>query len=81
VATLYLRKKTRIAWLITGIPCLAMMGIALWASVLNQAQFMQSFNILLSGLNGVILILVLIIGVELVGVFLQRKRGIMNAVQ
>jgi hypothetical protein len=42
---------------------------------------MQSFNILLSGLNGVILILVLIIGVELVGVFLQRKRGIMNAVQ
>ncbi|MBD98169.1 carbon starvation protein A [bacterium] len=81
VATLYLRKKTRIAWLVTGIPCLAMMGIALWALILNQAQFMQSFNILLSGLNGVILILVLIIGVELVGVFLQRKRGIINSVQ
>ncbi|MFT5170507.1 MAG: carbon starvation protein [Candidatus Marinamargulisbacteria bacterium] len=54
VATVYLKKKSGRAWIITGIPCVFMLSMTLWATVIHQLQFFASRNILLSIINLVI---------------------------
>jgi carbon starvation protein len=57
VATVYLREKSRWFFLITGVPCIALMITTLWASWMNQLSFIAEGKIVVSAVNGVILIL------------------------
>ncbi len=66
VGTVYLHKKGGKQWLITALPCVFLMGITLWASVLNQLQFMQEGAIVLSLVNGAIMVLALLMSFEMV---------------
>ncbi len=65
VGTVYLHKKGGVKWLITAIPCGFLMGITLWASGLNQIQFMREGAVILSLVNGLIMGLAIIMTVEM----------------
>ncbi len=64
VITLYLRTRGGAKWLIAGLPAAFMSIMTLWASVLNQANFFTSRNVLLLTVNGIVILLVLWISVE-----------------
>jgi carbon starvation protein len=64
VITLYLKRKTRTGWLIAGLPALFMVIMTLWASLLNEINFINDQNWLLAGVNGIIILLVILIVVE-----------------
>ncbi|MFC1770525.1 carbon starvation protein A [Candidatus Margulisiibacteriota bacterium] len=73
VITVYLRRKGGLKYLFTGIPCLIMLGLTIWASVLNQISFFQSQNLFLQALNFGILALAIVMSYETLVVFLKRK--------
>ncbi|MHB2155890.1 carbon starvation CstA family protein [Calditrichota bacterium GD2] len=64
VITLYLRGRGGLKWMISGLPALFMAGMTLWASILNQLNFVSAQKILLLSINGIIILLVLWIAVE-----------------
>jgi len=64
LVTLYLKRKSRMKWLISGIPALFMSVMTLWASVLNQFQFGVENNLLLQIINAAIVLIVLWIIIE-----------------
>ncbi|MHB2148007.1 carbon starvation CstA family protein [Calditrichota bacterium LG25] len=77
VITLYLRGRGGLKWLISGLPALFMAGMTLWASILNQLNFVAAQKILLLSINGVIILLVLWIAVEgLIKFFSDNKKGV-----
>ncbi|HHE54947.1 MAG TPA: carbon starvation protein A [Caldithrix abyssi] len=64
IITLYLRTKGGVKWLVAGLPALFMAVMTLWASLLNQTNFISARNILLLSVNGIIILLVLWISIE-----------------
>jgi len=64
VITLYLRKRSNTQWLIAGIPAAFMVVMTLWASLLNEINFIQDQDWLLTGVNGLIILLVVLIVIE-----------------
>ena len=64
IITLYLRTKGGLKWMVSGLPALFMAIMTLWASVLNQENFISAKNILLLFINGLIILLVLWISIE-----------------
>ncbi|RAP32892.1 carbon starvation protein A [Candidatus Marinamargulisbacteria bacterium SCGC AG-439-L15] len=75
VATVYLQKHRGWAALITGIPCVFMLGITTWASILNQIQFYQQSTLVLLILNTCILVLSLLMVSETVLVLYQQRQA------
>ncbi len=73
VITLYLQAKGKYKWLITGIPALFMSIVTIWASILNETDFLSSGNILLIIVNGAITILVISITFEGFSRFLSAE--------
>lgn len=73
VATAYLRRKGGLKYLVTGIPCIIMTVISVWAIFLNQLEFWRSGTHLLSVINGVVLLLSLAITVEAAQVIIKGK--------
>ena len=65
IATAYLHKKGGVKWLVTAIPCVGLMSMTLWASILNQVKFNTSNNIVVGSLNLIIMGLAMIISVEI----------------
>ncbi|RAP33144.1 carbon starvation protein A [Candidatus Marinamargulisbacteria bacterium SCGC AG-410-N11] len=74
VATIYLLKLGGKKWLLTGLPCMVLMGITSWASLLNQIHFFQAQQWLLVMINGVILVLSLVMIVEAILVMITGGR-------
>jgi carbon starvation protein len=64
VIALYLKNKSNTRWLTAGIPAAFMVVMTLWASLLNEINFIQEQNWLLAGVNGIIILLVLLIVTE-----------------
>jgi carbon starvation protein len=80
LATLYLRKKNGLKWLITGIPAVFMSVMTLWASLMNQVEFGADNNILLQVINAAIILIVTWIIIEgLVKFFTQEKTMLTQA--
>ncbi len=73
VVTMYLRRQSVYKWLISGIPAVFMVVMTLWASVLNQINFINDQNWLLVGVNGVIILLVVLIVIEGLKTFFAVK--------
>ncbi|MFC1752895.1 carbon starvation protein A [Thermoproteota archaeon] len=75
VASVYLKKKGGIKWLVTGIPCFFMLVVTLWGAVLNQIQFVFAENRLLIAMNIVIFMLALAMLLESIAVLFKTKSG------
>jgi carbon starvation protein len=72
VATAYLRQKGGLKWLITALPCGFLMAITLWASWLNQVQFIGDRNLFLMSVNGIIMLLAVVMAIETVALLLKK---------
>jgi carbon starvation protein len=64
VITMYLRRKSATKWLISGIPAVFMVVMTLWASILNEINFINDQNWLLVFVNGMIILLVILVVIE-----------------
>lgn len=64
IITLYLKPKGNNKWLVAGIPALFMSVITFWATIMNQNSFMSNNEILLSVVNGIIMVIVLWVTIE-----------------
>ena len=69
VVTMYLKNKGGLKFLLTAIPCLAMLIITNWAMVKNEMNFIESKNWLLAFAGAGIFILALWMAVETLIVF------------
>ena len=73
VVSIYLKKKGGIKYLLTAIPCVFMLAMTLWATVINELAFIQQGKVLLGIVNGITLILAIWMVVETVIVFIHTK--------
>jgi len=64
VVTLYLKRQGGLKWIAAGLPAVFMSVMTLWASVLNQVEYGSEDNVLLQGINAVIILIVLWITIE-----------------
>ncbi len=73
VATVYLKAKGGLKWLVPGLPAAFMAVMTIWALVLNQTKFIAGHNLLLVILNVVILLISVWITLEGLIKFLTIK--------
>lgn len=73
VVSIYLKRKGGIKFLLTAIPCVFMLTMTLWATIINEIAFFKQEKILLGIVNGVTLLLAIWMVVETVIVFLRKK--------
>lgn len=64
IITIYLKQKGGWKWIVSGIPAVFMTVVTFWASIINQINFYNEQNYLLSVVNVVVLIIVLWITIE-----------------
>lgn len=64
VITVYLRQKGGLKWLVSGIPAVFMIIVTLWATVLNEIEFIRNSQWLLTAVNSIVMIAVLVIVYE-----------------
>jgi carbon starvation protein len=64
VISVYLKTRGGYKWLVSGIPAVFMAVMTLWASGVNQRLFAQSHNLLLQGVNVMIILITCWIVVE-----------------
>ncbi len=74
VVTVYLRRKGGMKFLVSGLPCLFMLVMTVWAMVLNELTFVHQSDWLLASLNAVVLVLAVWMVIE-VAVSLVRRWG------
>lgn len=79
IVTLYLRRKGSFYWLVGGLPALFMAVMTLWATLMNQADFLDRLQWLLFVVNGIIAVIVIWITAEGVVKFFRTPK-IRNAV-
>jgi carbon starvation protein len=72
IITVYLRHRGGFKWLFAGIPALFMTVVSFWATILNQKQFLSD-NLLLSVINGIIILAVLWVTVEGAAALIRTK--------
>lgn len=69
VVTIYLKRKGGLKFLVTAIPCLIMIVIAVWAMVKNEMNFLSDKNWLLVAISAGVFLLALWMLVETIIVF------------
>ncbi len=58
IATVYLKSRGGLKWLVTGIPAVFMVVMSFWATIENQIRFLQN-NVLLTTINFIIILSIL----------------------
>ncbi len=64
IITIYLKSKGGLKWLVSGIPGVFMAIMTIWGVIVNQTMFLGAQNLLLSIINGAILIVSIWIVIE-----------------
>ncbi len=64
IVTIYLKSRSGLKWVATGIPAVFMTVMTLWAAIMNQIDYSNASNILLQVINVVIIVLVALIVIE-----------------
>ena len=64
IITLYLKTKGGLKWLLSGLPAAFMAIMTIWGVIVNQTQFLGANNLLLTIINGAILVLAIWIVIE-----------------
>jgi len=72
--TVYLKRAGGYKLLLTAVPAFIMLIITVWGVSLNEISFIQQGNIMLSILNGVILLLALWLTVEGIIILMRKRR-------
>ncbi len=72
--TIYLKKKGGVKFLISGIPAVFMIVVTVWALIINQINFINAQNWLLTILNAVILIIAVWIVFEGFSAFMSSEK-------
>ncbi len=73
VITIYLKKKGALKWLIAGLPAIFMSVMTLWATIINELNFIHNKKILLIIINSLIIIIVISIIFEGIKSFFNTK--------
>ncbi len=73
VATVYLKARGGLKWLVPGIPAIFMAVMTVWALALNQTEFLAGHKTLLVVLNAVILLISVWVAIEGLIKFLTIK--------
>ena len=69
IITLYLKSKGGLKWVVAGIPAVFMAVMTIWGVIVNQTLFLGANNIMLSVINGIVLIVSIWIVIEGVAKF------------
>ncbi len=72
--TIYLKKKGGMKFLVSGIPAVFMIVVTVWALIINQINYINAQNWLLTILNAAILIIAVWVVFEGVAVFLSGEK-------
>ncbi|GBC63356.1 carbon starvation protein A [Desulfonema ishimotonii] len=64
VITMYLKTKGGMRWMVAGIPAVFMLVMTLWATILNEIQFISSGKTLLMIINSIVILIVIAIAFE-----------------
>jgi len=64
IITIYLRRKGGLKWLVSGIPAVIMSFVTVWATLVNQGQYIEQKNWLLISVNFMVLIMMIWIMIE-----------------
>ena len=64
IITLYLKSKGGLKWVVAGIPAVFMAVMTIWGVIVNQTLFLGANNIMLSVINGIVLIVSIWIVIE-----------------
>lgn len=73
VVTMYLKRKGGVKYLVTALPCLAMLVVTGWAMVLNEIDYIETKNFLLAGVGAIVLALATWMTAETVLVFVFAR--------
>ncbi|MBN2319222.1 MAG: carbon starvation protein A [Acidobacteria bacterium] len=76
IITLYLRRRGSLFWLVAGPPALFMAVMTLWATLMNQADFLDRLQWLLFSVNGIVVIIVIWITAEGIVKFFHSPKTI-----
>jgi carbon starvation protein len=75
VVTVYLKRKyNSFQYLLTALPCMFMLSMTLWATIINELNFINRSQVLLAVVNGFILLLVIWMVIESVLVLYTTKK-------
>lgn len=75
VVTLYLKTKGGFKWILAGAPAVFMAVMTLWASLINEMNFIGQNNWLLIVVNSIVIIVVVVISLEGLVRFFKRKEN------
>ncbi len=64
VVTIYLKGRTKWGWLISFVPAVFMIAVSMWAVILNQINFINNQNVLLTILNAIILLAMIWVAID-----------------
>jgi carbon starvation protein len=78
ILTIYLKKKGGLKFLLSAVPCIFMIVMTIWSTLINQANFIAKSNWLLIIINGIIIILSLWMIVESFIAFLKSRTNKKN---
>ncbi len=73
VITLYLRTKSRNSWMYAGIPAIFMSVVTLWASFINEIDFINQADYLLVSVNTIVIFIVIGVVYEGINKFFRIK--------
>ena len=73
VITLYLRKKDKFYWMVSGLPAIFMSIMTIWALLANERDFFNDKNWLLVVVNVLVIVIASVITLEGVGLFFTAK--------
>ena len=72
VITMYLKKKGGLKYLTTAVPCLIMLVVTGWAMILNEKRFIETQNIMLVIIGGIVFLLAAWMTLETVILFCKK---------
>ena len=76
IVTLYLKRKGGTYYVLTGLPCLFMLAMTIWAMTFNELKFVGEQKWTLASVNAITLLLALWMVVEGVLVFSKTQPGV-----
>ncbi len=80
VISVYLRRRTKRAWLLSFVPCVVMLAITLWAVTLNEMRFIDDRRpMVLILVNGATLVLAAVLTILGLGVLARPREAVAPA--
>ncbi len=73
--TVYLKRRGGLAWVVSGLPAVALAGMTLWAILINQGMYMAGDKILLEIINMVVFVVSCWVILEGLFRFFKTKTG------